>query len=150
MRLMTFFVAMLLLVLSAGADEQPGTAAEAQDMVARAIALYDEMGASEAMAKLTADPAPEFRDRDLYVFVYDPRGVLVAHGVDPQVVGRLCLDLVDETGKRPCFEMWERADENGVWVDYRWPNPVSGQIEDKSSWMVRHDGYLFGVGIYTP
>jgi hypothetical protein len=31
-----------------------------------------------------------------------------------------------------------------------WVDPVTEEIEQKSSWVVRHDGYIFGVGIYKP
>ena len=27
-------------------------------------------------------------------------------------------------------------------------DPQSGQVLPKSSWIVRHDGYIFGAGIY--
>ena len=143
------FVAALFLTVSASADDDRGTAEEARDMVARAIALYDTVGATEALVKFNTAPSPEFRKGDLYIFVYDPGGMLVAHGVDQSPVGTSYEDIVDETGKKPGIEMWERADGNGVWVDYRWPNPVTGAVEDKSSWVVRHDGYVFGAGIYT-
>lgn len=49
---------------AAAADDR-GTAEEAQDMVARAIDYYDEMGPEAAFAKFNTNPAPEFLDRDL-------------------------------------------------------------------------------------
>lgn len=42
-----------------------GTAEEAQAMVARAIAMFDEVGADATMNAISHDPAPDFLDGDL-------------------------------------------------------------------------------------
>ena len=34
------------------------------------------------------------------------------------------------------------------WVDYKWPNPLSNKIEDKSSYIERMGDYFVGVGVY--
>ena len=36
----------------------------------------------------------------------------------------------------------------GVWTDYTWYNPVNRELHAKSSWIVLHDGFVFGAGIY--
>ena len=41
-----------------------------------------------------------------------------------------------------------KADEKGLWVDYLFLNPDTGNQEYKHSWVVRHDGLLFGSGWY--
>ena len=85
-------VAVLVLALAApaAAGDNRGSAEEVQDMVARAIAYYDEMGDEAAVARFNADPAPEFLDRDLYIFVSRtrrnrrrPRRRLLASGSCP-------------------------------------------------------------------
>ena len=40
------------------------------------------------------------------------------------------------------------ATTNGAWVDYRWEDPLTGKVVPKSSWVVLHNGYIFGCGIY--
>ena len=40
------------------------------------------------------------------------------------------------------------ADQDGAWFDYTYPNPASGVVETKHSWMVIHDGITFGSGWY--
>ena len=134
----------------AAASGDRGTAEEAQDMVARAIAYYDEMGAEAALEKFNADPAPEFLDRDLYIFVYGPNGAIVAHGVDPSLLGRTYSSFTDVDGKPFGEEMQQTASADGTWVDYKWMNPATGETEQKSSWLVLHDDHHFGVGIYKP
>ena len=42
------------------------------------------------------------------------------------------------------------ADEDGAWFDYTYPNPTSGAVETKHSWVVVHDGLTFGSGWYEP
>jgi signal transduction histidine kinase len=35
------------------------------------------------------------------------------------------------------------------WVDYKWPNPITNKIEDKSSYVEKlGDDYWVGVGVY--
>lgn len=141
----------LLLVWAAPgmASDERGTAEEAQDMVARAIAYYDEVGADAAFARFNTDPVPEFLNRDLYVFVFGPDGTKLVHSVDSSLVGRTLESYIDVDGKRFGEEMRQTASPNGTWVDYKWMDPVTGEVERKSSWMVLHDGHLFGVGIYV-
>ncbi len=134
----------------AAASDDRGTPEEAQDMVSRAIAYYDEMGPEAALAKFNTDPAPEFLDRDLYIFVYGPDGWLVAHGVDPALLGRTYSSFTDVDGKQFGLEMQQTASVGGTWVDYKWMNPATGEVEQKSTWMVLHDDHHFGVGIYKP
>ena len=139
---------LLTFAAPAAAGEDRGTAQEAQDMVARAIAYYDEMGAAAAFAKFNKNPAPEFLDRDLYIFVGGRDDGMVAHAVNPSLLGVKYSSFVDADGRRFGEEMRNVVTPDGVWIDYRFKNPATGEIERKSSWAVSHDGYIFGVGIY--
>ncbi len=73
----------------------------------------------------------------------------MAHAVDPSLMGRHFTSFVAD-GKPFGGEMEDNTSPDGVWVDYKWKNPETGEIEQKSSWTVLHDGYVFGVGIYKP
>jgi methyl-accepting chemotaxis protein len=140
----------LLLVLAgaAAASETRGTPEEAQTMVERAVAAYDAHGPA-AFAQMTA-PSTEFRDRDLYVFVAGPDNRTKAHGLDASQVGRDLTQVLDSAGRPFGKEIVEKADQRGVWIDYTWRDPITGKDIQKSSWVVRHHGYIFGCGIYTP
>ncbi len=142
-------VAAVLWLPAAYADDRQGTAEEAQMMVGEAIAYFDEVGSEEALRKFTYDPAPMFRQDDLYVFVWGG-GEIVAHAVDDTLLGQAAATLKDVDGKMLGQEMLDAASVDGAWVDYKWLNPVTGEVEPKSSWIVLHDGYIFGVGIYKP
>ena len=53
-------------------------------------------------------------------------------------------------GKKFGVEFIEKATPEGVWVDYIWRDPISNKDVAKSSWVVAHQGYVFGTGIYKP
>jgi signal transduction histidine kinase len=126
-----------------------GTAKEAQLMVERAILFYDTQGAADAFATFTM-AQPPYRDRDLYIFVFDTKGVILAHAGQPELVGQNMMEVRDANDVPLIRRMVEQATENGVWVDYVFQDPLTGEPAPKSSWVVLHDGYVFGTGIYAP
>lgn len=89
---------------------------------------------------------------DTYVFVVGlADGRMLAHGAMPRLVGRRVLDLKDADGEpiiRKMIELVERDGEGTL--AYRWPNPVTGQIENKKSFLHRVGDYLVAVGYYQP
>jgi cytochrome c len=129
------------------AEEQRGTAEEAQALVAKAIALYDATNAETAFAAYN-NREGEFVDGDLYIFVYGPDRTVVSHGADVQLIGTPIDTLIDIQGKPFGAAIMDGATEQGVWTDYTWYNPVNRELHAKSSWIVLHDGYVFGAGIY--
>ena len=83
-----------------------------------------------------------------YVFIVDEDDRVIAHR-SPDLLGQdLKGDLgVDVTGYR-FGEVMLGVGEQGLWVDYLFLNPATGNQEFKHSWVVRHDGLLFGSGWY--
>lgn len=145
-------LALVLIALAPTADvaaQERATAKEAQELVARAIALYDEAGREAAFAAFQ-DEDGGFLDRDLYIFVFGPERTAVAHGGDPELVGTPAAELKDVDGVPFGNLFLDKATEDGAWVDYKWRDPVTGEVLPKTSWVVRHDGHVFGAGIYKP
>jgi cytochrome c len=140
----------LLAAASPGQAQQHGTREQAEAMVAKAIALYDEKGKA-AFEVMDQGAASGFRQGDLYIFVLgtgqDAR--VVAHGLDLRRIGEAVAALNDSQGKAFGKEMLARATPDGAWVDYLRVNPQNGKDEPKSSWVVLHDGYIFGCGVYV-
>ena len=103
-----------------------------------------------ATFKAVSDPSTkEFHDRDLYVFIYDMSGVCVAHGARPALIGKNLIDIKDQDGNYLIRRMVEIANGAGSgWVDYKWPNPQTNKIEDKSSYVEKLGDYFAGVGVY--
>lgn len=141
--------ASLCALAPAGAAEK-GTAAEAVAMTQKAIAYIKEHGKDKAFAEFANPANTTFHDRDLYVYVYDMKGVAVAHGVNPKMVGRNLLELRDGEGKYIVKNFIETA--NGPagkgWVEYKWPNPVTKQVDLKAGYVERSGDLIVGSGIY--
>jgi cytochrome c len=150
---MRFLAFLLLAALSImplrAAPSEFGSKDEAVAMVKRVEAMFQKDGA-DATFKAVSDPSTkEFHDRDLYVFIYNMSGVCVAHGARPALIGKNLIDIKDQDGKYLIREMADIAKGSGSgWVDYKWPNPQSNKIEDKSSYVERMGDYFVGVGVY--
>ena len=145
-RSLVVIVTVVLTSLSAHASER-GTPEEARAMVERAINLFDAAGPETALAAIN-EPDPDFKDRDLYVFVVGPAGRVVAHGFD---IGRLGLDVStvkDSAGNPYGQQILDQASTAGVWIDYLRTDPETGEERQKSSWIRKHANYIFGVGVY--
>jgi len=126
-----------------------GTRAEAVAMVKRVQAKFAAAGPEATFRSVNEKSDPAFHDRDLYPFVYNLNGVNVAHGARPALVGQNLLTLKDPKGVYLIQEMIAivRGPGSG-WIDYKWPNPLTDKIEDKSSYVERMGDYLVGVGVY--
>jgi cytochrome c len=139
----------LLILLPASAADK-GSAEEAVAMVRKAAALIKSAGKDKAFAAF-ADPAnKEFHDRDLYIYVYDMNGVNLTHGNNPKMVGRNLMDLKDADGKTmvKSFVDIAKSPAGKGWVDFKWPNPVTKVIEQKSGYVEKVDDMAVGSGIY--
>lgn len=128
--------------------EDYGTAAEAEAMVAKAIAHIKQFGAEKAYADFTAKLAP-FSDRDLYVVVYDFNGRPLAHGMNPKMVGKSLLEMKDPDGKLFVKERVDLARTQGhFWQDYKFTDPITKKILPKSMYCERLTDTAVCVGIY--
>ena len=126
-----------------------GTSDEAVAMVKKAAAAIKADGKEKTYAAIADPNNKTYHDRDLYVFVYDLNGVAVAHGNNPKMVGKNLLDMKDGEGKTMIKEMVDTAKSKGKgWVSYKWPNPVSKTVDDKSAYIEKVDDVLVGAGVY--
>lgn len=141
----SFVVACNLVALPALADP---AADKAVNLVKKAVKLCKESGKEKAFATFQ-DPKGGFVDGEYYLFAYDFNGVNKAHGGKPDMVGKNLLDLKDPDGKMMIKEMIEVAKAKGSgWVDYKFKNPETGEIQQKASYVEKVDGYLVGCGVY--
>lgn len=141
--------AALCALAPAGAAEK-GTAAEAVAMTQKAIAYIKENGKEKAFAEFANPANTTFHDRDLYVYVYDMKGVSLAHGANPKMVGRDLLELRDGDGQYIVKHFIEAASgpTGKGWVDYKWPNPLTKLVDKKSGYVERSGELIVGAGIY--
>jgi cytochrome c len=130
------------------AVEKRGTAAEAEAMVKKAIAMAKAKGLDAAFAEIN-NPKGQFTDRDLYVFVYDMNGKVMAHGQNLNMIGKVLMDVKDADGKAFVKERIEIAKTKGSgWQDYKFSDPLTKRIEYKRAYVERYEDLIFGSGIY--
>lgn len=147
-----FVAALTAVFLLAGRSAPPaaekGTAAEAEAMVKKAVAYYKANGRDKAFAEFS-NPKGQFVDRDLYIFVYDFSGKCVAHGANQKMIGIDLLEMKDPDGKQYVKERIAIARTKGQgWQDYKFPNPTSKKIEQKSAYIEKLGDYVIGCGAY--
>ena len=111
-----------------------------------AIYFYQTRG-REATISVYNDPLSI--DGQWYVFIVDDNDLLVSQAALPERIGRDLKDSVGPDGYRVGREL-AKATEAGHWVEYLWHNPEANKLQLKRTWVMRHDGYLFGSGYYQP
>ncbi|MES2296516.1 MAG: cache domain-containing protein [Pseudomonadota bacterium] len=133
-----------------------GTAAAAEPnakdavaMVERAAAFIAAQGKEKLIAKIKARD-PEVLQGSLYLDMRDLRsGVVLAHPINPSIVGKDLLDVPDPSGKKYRREIIELAQTKGKgWVDYQYKNPATGKIEPKTTFILRVGELVLEAGIY--
>jgi cytochrome c len=144
-------LAALFVTSPADAASEFGTKEEAVAMVHRVQDLFNKDGVDATFKAVDDKNNKEFHDRDLYPFILDFKGTWVAHGVRPALIGKNAFDLKDQDGKYMVREMIDITKDGGTgWVDYKWPNPLTNKIEDKSAYVAKlGEGYWVGVGVYS-
>jgi signal transduction histidine kinase len=147
--LMSIAFATVILSVNPGVAAEFGTREEAVAMVKRVQEKFKKDGAEATFKAVIDQSDKEFHDRDLYPFIYELNGLNVAHGARPALVGKNLISLKDQDGKYLIKEMVEIAKGSGsAWIDYKWPNPITSKIEDKSSYIEKMGDYFVGVGVY--
>ncbi len=125
-----------------------GTSDEAVAMVKKAITHLKANGLDKTVTEVS-NPQGQFVNGDLYVVIDDLAGTVLAHGTNPRLIGKVTIDMKDADGKLFVREMVETAKSKGHgWVDYRWLNPSTKQIESKSAYLERVGDVFVLCGIY--
>ena len=124
------------------------TPAEAQAMLAKAVAHYMAVGRTQALADFTKKAAP-FADRDLYVVCLAPDRTIVANGGFPSSVGSSADLLKDAAGKPLGKALWDAGSKGEGSVPYDWLNPVSHKTEHKVSFAQKAGNDVCLVGAYS-
>jgi cytochrome c len=126
--------------------------AEAQEMVKKAVAMIKSAGPEATYKAVTEHPNGAFKDRDLYVFIYDFDGNCLAQGANPKMVGKNFLELKDVDGNELIKGEITLVKTQGVgWYGpYKFNNPVTNKIETKKSFCMRGAGdSMVCAGVYS-
>lgn len=135
-------------VIAAGQYLPRATAEQARQLLDKSVRAIEQNPQRSFQA--INDLSAEFREDDLYVFVVDlATHRYVAHGYNLRLLGVDFTSIRDPAGKpvgAPILALMRKGDEAGY--DYRWKNPVTGNIEEKHALVRKVGGYAVAVGYY--
>ena len=154
----------ILAALAAGAStmasaDERSNKDDALALIKKAQSYLKENGLEKATVEFNNPDSP-FNSKsdinkhgDLYIYSTDPKGFQVIHGKNARIRGTNKFDMRDQDGVylirefvKLCFE----SKEGKGWVNYRWPNPVTKDMEAKIGYVERVPGtdLCLGTGIY--
>jgi len=148
-RFFVFAVVSIFLFWTLGAlAAEFGTEEEAKALVKKAIAYVKEVGKEKALAEFS-NLKGKFIDRDLYIFVYDLNGTVLAHGQNPKLIGKNLYNVKDADGKEYVKERIELVKAKGSgWQEYKFMNPLTKKIERKRAYVELYQDMIIGCGAY--
>jgi signal transduction histidine kinase len=144
-------VPLLAFVLGATLVAQPAERPKAQAMVKEGIAFLKANGKEAFFAEVSKGNG-RFHVKPgstLYLFVYDPKGVVLAHGSKGNLVGVNRYNVKGPDGVYNVQEIIKTGmKKGGGWVDHMVENPETKKIEQKTSFCLAEGDIIAGCGIY--
>lgn len=124
------------------------TKPEAEAMVKKALVFIKANGKDKAYAEINKKDG-QFVDRDLYLVIYGMDAVVRAHGANAKMLGKNLMEIKDVDGKAFVKERVELAKKKApFWQEYKFTNPVSGNIEPKAMYCQPHEDMVVCGGVY--
>jgi cytochrome c len=121
---------------------------EAKAMVEKAAAYFQANGKEKAIQEFN-NPKGEFVKGEIYVFAYDAGGTIIAHPANPKQVGVNMLEVPDVDGKFFRKEAMEKVGKDGTAVvDYKFKNPATNKVEQKTSYFKKVGDIVIACGTY--
>lgn len=122
---------------------------ETKAMVRKAIAFYKKSGRERLLQEIS-NPHGQFRNGDLYTFVFDRSMTVLAHPVQPELVGKNLLHDEGWANNEQFPEEIQRIalSKGNGWIDYRYENPSSKAIEPKTTYVELVDDLILCTGAY--
>jgi signal transduction histidine kinase len=121
---------------------------EAKQFVKKAIDFYKKAGKAIALAEYT-NPKGPFIESDMYVFVLNLKGTMLAHGVNEKYIGHDFIDVKDSDGRSFIREIVEVGNTKGLgFVDYKWYNPLTKEDLQKHVYFEKVDDVIICSGVY--
>ena len=142
---------LLAIVLLAPAAAQPADRPKAEAMVKEGVAFLKAKGKDAFIAEVQQGSG-RFHVKPgstLYLMVYDTKGLTLAHGATPSAAGTNRWGVKDPDGKMIVQDLIQCGlRKGGAWTDYKWPNPTTGKVEDKTTFCLAENGIVIACGIY--
>ena len=141
-------IVILCMVVGLAYAQDRGTSTEAKALLDKAVAFYKANGQAKAFAAFN-DAKGQFVSKDLYIFALDMNGKILSHGANASLIGKDMMGAKDADGKLFMKEMVEvgKTKVKGA-IDYKWENPKTKKVEQKSSYVEKVDSVILGCGYY--
>jgi signal transduction histidine kinase len=141
-------IVILFMVVGLAYAQDRGTSTEAKALLDKAVAFYKASGQAKAFAAFN-DAKGQFVSKDLYIFALDMNGKILSHGANASLIGKDMMGAKDADGKLFMKEMVEvgKTKVKGA-IDYKWENPKTKKVEQKSSYVEKVDSVILGCGYY--
>ncbi|NHZ40235.1 cache domain-containing protein [Massilia aquatica] len=124
------------------------TAEEASALVKQGVAFFKANGKDKLIAEV-ANTRGQFVSKDLYLSVWDTKAKVLAHGANPKMAGKNIIELKDADDKYFMKEIMSKAANPGNgWVDYKWVNPVTKEMQAKSAYFEKVEDIVISAGYY--
>ena len=149
MKRRTLFATVLALSLAPLSGWADGPTPKDAETLVREAAAFQKANGRDKLIQAVNVKNGAFHKGELYVFVYDDKATILAHPINPKLIGRSTYDTPDADGKFYRKDIVELAKTKGNgWVDYKYKNPESGKVEAKTSFVLASDGLILVAGIY--
>ncbi|MFZ6679810.1 cache domain-containing protein [Undibacterium sp. Tian12W] len=124
------------------------TPEDAIAIVNKGLAYVDAHG-KDALIKEVNNKNPAFIKGNVYLALRSMDGTTIAHPVNPRAVGKNMVVFADADGKFYRKEIIDIAKTKGKgWVEYRYNNPETKELEKKATYFVRSGDMILEAGIY--
>lgn len=140
-----------MFLVSASMQAQVAERPKAEAMVRDGITFLKANGKAAFLAEVQKGTG-RFHEKPgstLYLFVYDPKGFVLAHGARAELLG---VNRWNVKGPDNVYNVQEiiktGQKKGGAWVDYVAQNPSTHKVENKSSFCQAEGEIIVGCGIY--
>lgn len=120
-------------------------------LVRRANTLVQTIG-PEAAAEQFNQRSGGFHERDLFVILTSIKGIVLAHGGEPSMVGTDTSQNIDARGHAYVKSLIKVANETGSgWVKYDVRNPSNGRLASKNTYVekIPDSDYWVCCGVFS-
>ena len=138
-------------LLSTALQAQPAERPKAEALVKEGVAFLKANGKAAFLGEVQKGSG-KFHEKPgstLYLFVYDPKGLVLAHGARAELVG---VNRWNVKGPDNVFNVREiiktGQQKGGGWTEYVAQNPVTHKVENKTSFCLAEGELIVGCGIY--
>ncbi len=138
----------VMAILSASVALFAASKDDAKAMVKKVVAYYEKNGRDKTFAEVNKDKG-QFEKGEVYVYIFDTNGLLLAHPKLPSWVGKNFAGLKDADGKLFIKDaITELASKNECWIEYKWSKPDTKKIGLKIGYFYKSGDLIFSCGIW--